>query len=758
MAAIETLDGIEKIGRLQYVVTKNVAMAAGIDDMLNCVFNQRDGGILRFASGNETTFTACSFVEETTALALAYRQNGRERFMRGAKTRFEGCVWKQECTRSDFDTAPGTLVTFAEGPGGTPCQWLLSAGRTQYNHFRGGAIEALYIDHMDGGGDLEFAVSGTYAGLSLKDNTIGGTKDEIADRQVVFIGGGSQNFRMIKLGSRNISIHSLNFTVNLIDPLGYIPVSPQGIKGTANTYRTFKSLPFDPKAGAPISVKCFLRNTDTSTTLIDGYSDQINAELLVRRRILGATEIETLNFKIGYMKFGTVPTAKTFEFLDRSDGSPLDDGAVLMLPDAQFTLSEADARALTTQGNTRDAFDCLGIYSEDNHAGEGRWLVSRVGDMLDCGAYSVTATASSNLAVTASQITLKAATFAGDIKTTGSVSLDAISDGHTIIDSQDVTISILPASLTLDNAVLNLPAGSDVTAYEEINTGGYRATADGEYVARGKDASIIDANGFNVTVITDPLPTPSTFIWDGDGTIRWAIYDQTGTFIESGDGDKTLAHAGGVDSGTWTIVSHKIGHVPQIDRWVSDDGSVTNSGFVGAEIKRSTGEPAVSDDPFPDVSTSIVPPKPPMTKGKIRTLLANTTVSPQQIINSQQSFINTDAGLNWVRLNEPTSYPTWASMNGITYLLSKEMFTYDSVPGATPEAAISATLISSATHDNIELINGGVIVSGGAVTSKDIATAVWASLSAENTNDGTMGAALGLTFDYSKIAAQNTQT
>ena len=147
-----------------------------------------------------------------------------------------------------------------------------------------------------------------------------------------------------------------------------------------------------------------------------------------------------------------------------------------------------------------------------------------------------------------------------------------------------------------------------------------------------------------------------------------------------------------------------------------------------------------------------------MTKGKIRTLLANTTVSPQQIINSQQSFINTDDGLNWVRLNQPTSYPTWASMNGVTYLLSKEMFTYDSVPGATPEAAISATLISSATHDNIELINGGVIVSGGAVTSKDIATAVWASLSAENTNDGTMGEALGLSSIYSQIAAQNTQT
>ena len=257
-----------------------------------------------------------------------------------------------------------------------------------------------------------------------------------------------------------------------------------------------------------------------------------------------------------------------------------------MLPDAQFTLSEADARALTTQGTTRDAFDALGVYSEDNHAGEGRWLVSRVGDMLDCGAYSVTATASSNLAVTASQITLKAATFAGDIKTTGSVSLDAISDGHTIIDSQDVTISTLPASLTLDNAVLNLPAGSDVTAYEEINTGGYRATADGEYVARGKDASIIDANGFNVTVITDPLPTPSTMIWDGDG-------------LFAGRSMTRLAHSSKAATETkrWHMLAMWTADLGQSfltgpdtlhrsTEWVVDDGSVTNSGFLGAKIKR----------------------------------------------------------------------------------------------------------------------------------------------------------------------------
>ena len=141
MAAIETLDGVEKVGRLTYVVTKNVLLPPGIDNVFNAVFYQRNGGLLRYGDGNETTLTSCVLIEEVTALALAWIQNGRERFMTGAKTRFDGCVWLQECGRSDFDTAPGTLVTFAAGPAGQPCQWLMSPGRSQYNHFRGGFID-----------------------------------------------------------------------------------------------------------------------------------------------------------------------------------------------------------------------------------------------------------------------------------------------------------------------------------------------------------------------------------------------------------------------------------------------------------------------------------------------------------------------------------------------------------------------------------------------------------------------------------------
>ena len=203
-------------------------------------------------------------------------------------------MWKQECTGGQILIQRQERSSHSQkAPAERLASGSCTGGRSSTTIFAAELWRRSTLINMDGGGDLEFAVSGTYAGLSLKNNAGAST-----DRQVVFIGSGTQNFRMIRLGSRNISIHSFNFTVNLIDPLGYIPVSPQGVKGTANTYRTFKSLPFDPKAGAPISVKCYLRNTDTNTTLIDGYSDQINAELLVRRRrfYIGATETATTEF------------------------------------------------------------------------------------------------------------------------------------------------------------------------------------------------------------------------------------------------------------------------------------------------------------------------------------------------------------------------------------------------------------------------------------------------------------------------------
>jgi len=409
--------------------------------------------------------------------------------------------------------------------------------------------------------------------------------------------------------------------------------------------------------------------------------------------------------------------------------------------------------ALGSIDTSQRVYDRAKLFLFDNYSGESQTIVTRSGNIIDTRSYNFIASATHAQAFSfdGSTVFLKAATFAGDIETTGSVSLDAISDGQTIIDSQDVTISTLPASLTLDNAVLNLPAGSDVTAYEEINTAGYRATAHGEYVARGKDASIIDANGFNVTIITDPLPTPSTMIWDGDLSVRWAIYDQTGTFIESGDGDKTLANAGDVDSGPWTIVSHRAGHAAQIDKWVSDDGTTTSLSFSGALQSQVNGGVAYVAMPTPNVTAGIF-------DNKIRCLIKNTSVAKQEVYTAQQDFLNTDAGLDWIRITTLILPPTHGFMNGQAGYFNVQGFTYDSVPGVTPESKINAVFENTATHSFGLTDNGGTQLGGGAVNAAAVARAVWNAHRTDHANEGSMGEALDVGSDCSKIAAQNTQT
>ena len=121
-------------------------------------------------------------------------------------------------------------------------------------------------------------------------------------------------------------------------------------------------------------------------------------------------------------------------------------------------------------------------------------------------------------------------------------------------------------------------------------------------------------------------------IWDGDLSVRWAICDQTGTFIESGDGDKTLAHAGDVDSGPWTIVSHRAGHAAQIDKWVSDDGTTTSLSFSGALQSQVNGGAAYVAMPTPNVTAGIF-------DNKIRCLIKNTSVAKQEVYTAQQDSL-----------------------------------------------------------------------------------------------------------------------
>ncbi|MEO1538580.1 MAG: hypothetical protein AAFR73_12715, partial [Pseudomonadota bacterium] len=101
----------------------------------------------------------------------------------------------------------------------------------------------------------------------------------------------------------------------------------------------------------------------------------------------------------------------------------------------------------------------------------------------------------------------------------------------------------------------------------------------------------------------------------------------------------------------------------------------------------------------------------------------------------------------------------------VNYFLTIEGYQYDSVTGATPEAALSAVLVSSASHANIRTDNGGLTVLAAASSPWDsqlpdhteagsfgewvqsliknsIADAVWDEPVADHTTPGSTGEAI----------------
>ena len=189
-----------------------------------------------------------------------------------------------------------------------------------------------------------------------------------------------------------------------------------------------------------------------------------------------------------------------------------------------------DSILTETDKNIVDAYTELDTAAKFYDRSKAEWrdndgypIITRVLNEIDFGSYDldIITTASDAYSFSGNKITANATIFAGDINTTGVVDVAAIVDGHTIKNSQDVTLTTLPATLTLDNAILNLPPGADVTAYTEVNGGSYKATADGTYTARGKNVSIIDPNGFTITVVNT---LGASVLPDYSGSSTYSVY------------------------------------------------------------------------------------------------------------------------------------------------------------------------------------------------------------------------------------------
>lgn len=242
--------------------------------------------------------------------------------------------------------------------------------------------------------------------------------------------------------------------------------------------------------------------------------------------------------------------------------------------------------------------------------------------------------------------------------------------------------------------------------------------------------------------------TPSSFDLTATAGDLWAVYDNTNSFVSSGTGNHTINHTDGVDVGTWTIVIHRLGYVAEIISWTSDDGSTNVYTAAPTQLLRPEGGTAYSGGSTVGLTT--------FRNGsdRIQTNIDNTQHSPQELVDAQQDFLHTVAGLDFVFDTGIVSAPIWGSLSGITYFLNITGFEYDSIAGATPESGVAALLVSSASHSNVLTTNGGTVFGGATgLTAEDI----WNYLQTETTVPGSMKAVLQTVNDHARATDAQTQ-
>jgi len=272
--------------------------------------------------------------------------------------------------------------------------------------------------------------------------------------------------------------------------------------------------------------------------------------------------------------------------------------------------------------------------------------------------------------------------------------------------------------------------------------------------ANWKTASVSNATGADLTY-SGLLPlnnsgvwrqyTPSTLNFTANNA-RWAIYNNSGAFIESGTGNKTLNHSAGVDAGTWNIIAHKAGQQAQLISWVANDGSINNQAYTAAVIQKTDGSAAYSAGLTAQTLTALF-------NNQVRTLIGNTKIEPQQLIDSQQNFLNTDAGLAWLFSKSAPQAPFFGLVNGAASYFNTEDFIGDRQANS-PNAALAAGIEKLSSHEFIVQDNGGFAAGGGNATAAEIAVLLWDS-SNQSAFD-TLSSSLATRVDVQAVEQQMT--
>ena len=274
------------------------------------------------------------------------------------------------------------------------------------------------------------------------------------------------NFKAFDLSNNLID----NLKITIIDGNGDTTVDNElTVAGEISTLPTYKN------------IKCLLNGTFVRTARTDRSNHTLYA--------------------VGYL-YDTLPRSLTVDRDIEDNAIFVDDFDITTGKNLGEAAALAAALAITTQSNTELAYDHVkALWVRDFDTTIPVFPLKREGDTLDVGdLFFVVSDATGEGILSDTGVLINAPVYDGSITTTAAIDLNQIAENKTIKNASAVSITTLPGVLTVDNTILDLAPGADVTDFIELNGGSYRATADGTYIARGKLASIIDPNGFTITV------------------------------------------------------------------------------------------------------------------------------------------------------------------------------------------------------------------------------------------------------------------
>ena len=302
--------------------------------------------------------------------------------------------------------------------------------------------------------------------------------------------------------------------------------------------------------------------------------------------------------------------------------------------------------------------------------------------------------------VTATDLTLYASSLTGvTLTTTGSI---------TVADGIDITGSTFSSLNLTSGRNLDSVTVTGALTFNDNTAATYDMTdsAIGVLANDGTGLLTFEQTGSTVTDFTDAevdvvaAPTPADITLTATNA-SWAIYSDAGTRVASGTGDTTYSNAD-TDSGVWTVVVNREGYVAEIFTWTGDAGLSFDFAYGAVELLRPEGGNIYSGGATTGLTVSV------NGDNYVEVNIPNSLQNAQVVIDAQQDFLSTNDGLDWIYATGITGAPLFGTLNGVTYLLNITGFQYDSIAGVTPESAIGAVLVSSATHANVRTDNGGV--------------------------------------------------